>query len=239
MTEVWSCGGGRQSAAIAALIYTGQIDPPDVAVIADTGRERSSTWAYWEFLNKLIPIERVYAKDFATVDLWGGKDKRTLLIPAFTSVGGTAGKMSGFCSGEWKTRVVDRWLKSQGIKDYRRWLGFSTDELERAKDFSARFPLIEQRMSANDCISFVESLGWPSPPRSSCWMCPNHGLDEWRDIQRSEDWQKVVEFDREIRKTDPDVWLTREMIPMDQADFTDPNLDLFRDSGCESGVCFT
>lgn len=45
-TVIWNSGGGTQSAAIAALIVTGKLPKPDLAVIADTGRERSSTWDY-------------------------------------------------------------------------------------------------------------------------------------------------------------------------------------------------
>ena len=35
MISVWSFGGGVQSCAIAALIVSGKVAPPDVAVIAD------------------------------------------------------------------------------------------------------------------------------------------------------------------------------------------------------------
>jgi hypothetical protein len=161
------------------------------------------------------------------------------LIPAFSDFHGNAAKLAGYCSNEWKTRVIDRWLKRQGVKEYRRWLGFSTDELKRAKDHTAYFPLIELGLSRNDCLALIDDMGWPLPPRSSCYMCPNHGDEEWRDIQASADWPLVVAFDESIRERDPNVWLTRKMIPIASEDFTDPNGDLFRDSGCESGVCFT
>lgn len=46
MTIVWSYGGGVQSAAIGVLIREGVLPVPDLAVIADTGRERRSTWEY-------------------------------------------------------------------------------------------------------------------------------------------------------------------------------------------------
>jgi hypothetical protein len=39
MATVWSCGGGTQSAAIAALIVSGQMPVPDLSVIVDTERE--------------------------------------------------------------------------------------------------------------------------------------------------------------------------------------------------------
>jgi hypothetical protein len=45
---VWSCGGGTQSAAISALIVRGELPKPSAAIIADTGREASETWRYYE-----------------------------------------------------------------------------------------------------------------------------------------------------------------------------------------------
>jgi hypothetical protein len=46
MTTVWSYGGGTQTAAIAVLILQGKLPKPDIAVMADTGREIQSTWDY-------------------------------------------------------------------------------------------------------------------------------------------------------------------------------------------------
>jgi len=43
---VWSSGGGVQSSAIAALICQGKLPKPDLAVMADTGREYSPVWDY-------------------------------------------------------------------------------------------------------------------------------------------------------------------------------------------------
>lgn len=38
-TQVWSCGGGTQSGAIASLIRLGKLPRPDYAFMTDTGRE--------------------------------------------------------------------------------------------------------------------------------------------------------------------------------------------------------
>lgn len=89
--QVWSCGGGTQSAAIAALICRGEIKP-DLSVIVDTERDVQQTWDYYD--NILVPnlanvgviLNRVKKSEFATVDLYGGIDKNTLLIPAFTAM---------------------------------------------------------------------------------------------------------------------------------------------------------
>lgn len=44
--EVWSCGGGTQSGAIATLIGMGKLPKPDICFMTDTGREKSSTWPF-------------------------------------------------------------------------------------------------------------------------------------------------------------------------------------------------
>ncbi len=69
MTAVWSCGGGTDSAAIGAMIVQGTLPKPDLAVIVDTERERSSTP---RLADVGVTIERVPKSAYATVDLWGG-----------------------------------------------------------------------------------------------------------------------------------------------------------------------
>ena len=45
-TQIWSCGGGTQSGAIASLIASGELPRPDYAFMTDTGREKSGTWPF-------------------------------------------------------------------------------------------------------------------------------------------------------------------------------------------------
>ena len=47
-TEVWSCGGGTQSGAIAVLIGSGKLPKPDLCFMTNTGREKSGTWPFVE-----------------------------------------------------------------------------------------------------------------------------------------------------------------------------------------------
>lgn len=184
-TQIWNNGGGTQSAAIAALIVIGRLPKPDLAVIADTGRERSSTWDY---LNAYIApalasvgvtIHRVSKERYASNDLFGGKDSKTPLIPAFTTAAGDVGKLKGYCSGEWKRDVICRWATAEhGVKATTNWIGYSVDEIGRAVKaktarksqgkWQTRFPLIELGMNRGDCVALVQRMGWPFPPRSSC-----------------------------------------------------------------------
>lgn len=247
-TQLWASGGGVQSAAIAALIVQGELRP-DLAVIVDTEREQSTTWAYMDSV--IVPalatvgvtLHRVPKSAYATVDLYGGEDDDSLLIPAFTTQDGI-GKLPTFCSNEWKRRVVQRWATAQGVKLATMWLGISLDEHQRmsmvAGKWENRYPLIERRMNRGDCVALVEKMGWPTPPRSSCWMCPNHGDHEWREIRdhKPEDWQKAIHFEREIRLRDPHAFLHRSAVPLDAVDLSERNASLF-DNGCASGYCFT
>lgn len=257
-TQIWNNGGGMQSAAIAALIVTGKLPLPDIAVIADTGRERSSTWDY---LNTVtgpaleavgVTVHRVAKERYATKDLYGGKDGQTLLIPAFTTQGGSVGKLSGYCSGEWKRDVIRRFVtKEHNVKAATNWIGYSLDELGRALKaqnstknggkWLTNFPLIELGMNRGDCVALVQRMGWPLPPRSSCWMCPNMLMQEWRQVKEDpRDWPKVIQFDRQVRDSDPHAWLTDQALPIELTDFDDANEVLFgRDRGtCHSGLCF-
>lgn len=255
MIQVFSSGGGTQSCAIAALIIQGRLPKPDVAVIADTGFERSTTWGYQEryvapaLASVGVTLVRVRKSDYAKEGIYD-LSGRNLLLPAFTNQGGDTGKLSGFCSSKWKVRVIDRYLRSKGVrrKGYVKWIGFSTDELPRALrmmkggEFKAgliRFPLIDDvPMRRQQSIRLVESMGWPTPPRSNCWMCPNQSDAEWRDLKENspDEFRKAVEMEREIQKRDPFAWFHSSCVPLDQVDFTQPE-DLFSRS-CDSGACF-
>jgi hypothetical protein len=46
MKHIFNYGGGRQTVALSILIKRGVLPKPDRAIIANTGRENSSTWDY-------------------------------------------------------------------------------------------------------------------------------------------------------------------------------------------------
>lgn len=237
-----------QSAAIAALIVLGEIRP-DLGVIVDTEREQSTTWTYMDqvitpaLASVGFVLNKVKKSEYATVDLYGGADGETLLLPVFTNQSGDVGKLPTYCSTEWKTRVARRWATAQGCTEVDMWLGISSDEKHRMKaskgKWGNRHPLIERGMNRGDCESLVVNrMGWPRPPRSSCWNCPNHTQEEWRDIKENKpaDWSQAIRFDREMRHRDPNAFLHPDCIPLEHADLSDPNGVLF--GHCDSGLCF-
>jgi hypothetical protein len=247
---VWSCGGGVQSAAIAALICKGELPKPDVAVIADTGREASETWTYYSHTLTRhlgaagVHLVRLDPKEWATVDLWGGEDKDIALMPMFTNQSGEIGQTRKFCSNEWKSRPVSRYLRSLGLTHGQMWIGFSIDEIHRMRSdpkapWQHTYPLIDKRMSRSDCVATVLRAGWPPPPRSSCWMCPYRSDDEWIHLKRVSmgDFSRAMKLEKEIQRKDPSLYLHRSCKPLGTVNFGEAQRDLL--DQCGSGMCFT
>jgi hypothetical protein len=241
----WSYGGGVQSAAIGVLIREGVLPVPDLAVIADTGREKQTTWDY------LHNVMRPYLKPVGVticisppslkrVDLYDA-DGLTLM-PAFTA----KGRLPSFCSGEWKRDAIERWLRLQGVKACTQWLGFSLDEVRRVKKphrswCQLAYPLIEKRIDRDLCYQLIKGAGLPVPLKSRCWQCPHQTPEEWEQIRSNrEEWQKAIQLDEEIRSNDPKnegLYLHYSRVPLAMADDSTGLVPPSRP--CEGGHCFT
>jgi hypothetical protein len=258
--QVFSSGGGTQSCCIAALIVQGKLPQPDICVIADTGYENERTWEYLydvvipNLISVGVDVVRISAKEYAAP--WGRDvfaSSGQLMIPAYTDMSGNTAhlsKLSTYCSNAWKQEVVDRWLsKERGVTRSHmvKWIGFSRDEVKRVFRMAKgeeyqkgliRFPLIHDvPTTRQEAINIVKAMGWPAPPRSRCWMCPNQNDHEWREIKADpEMWKRAIEFEREFRKRDPHAFLHRKGVPIDEVDLTEDD-DLFAGK-CESGNCF-
>ena len=253
----WSYGGGTQSIALAVAVRQGRLPKPEVVAIADTGREASETWEYTDrwvrpMLREVGVEIHVIPHSVATVDLYGGEDGDSLLIPAYTK----DGALPTFCSSEWKKAVFRRFLRSLGYgpdQPVRTWIGISLDEMGRMKASNKMWqefyhPLVwDLRMRRGDCIESVRSAGLPTPPKSSCWMCPFRRNAQWRQLRDHypADFEKACALDEEIRANDKQggVWLHNSRAPLRDADLSDkpepPMFRLFGEvAGCDSGICW-
>jgi hypothetical protein len=190
-----------------------------------------------------IKIE-IVGHEYSYWDIVKGKSN-DVLIPAFTRQNGSIGKLNTFCSNEWKQRPIRRWLREKGIKNCDLWLGISTDEMERMKISDVDwvhnvYPLIEiLPTSRHQCISIVEKYGWPTPPKSRCWMCPNMSAYSWRELKNKwpEDFQKAVILEKEISKNN-EIFLHRLAEPLESAiSKSEEQSDMF--DGCDNGFCWT
>jgi len=232
-----------QSTAIAALIVKGELTP-DLAIIVDTERESSTTWEYHNNIvcpalkDVGVKLHRIRKSKYATVDLFSGN---TLLVPVYTETG----KFPTYCSAEWKVRVLQRWaVREYGVKQATVWLGITVDELKRVKQpigkWQNHYPLIDRRMSRGDCLALIDTMGWPPPPRSSCWMCPNHTKKEWADQKQKggSDWDRAVLLEKYLQSKDDEVYLAEPGVSLENMEFGDGGQMAFTGL-CDSGYCFT
>lgn len=247
--QVVHYGGGFQTAAMLVLIGEGVIPRPDRVVIADTGLEVRSTWDYLEnharpyLLAKAGLDIEVAPHSLATVDLYSHKG--TLLLPVFTETG----KFSAYCSGEWKTAVCRRYLRSQGITTATSWIGYAYDEKARwwqggkkaTEDGPWRiaFPLVERRIVKADCPVIIRKAGLPLPKKSRCKCCPNQPNAEWRDLRDNSpaEFEDACRLEDELREEDPGVYFHESRVPLRQADLDAPDRKE-PSRQCTLGICF-
>jgi len=248
---IWSSGGGTQSNAIAVMILQGKLPKPDLAVIADTGYELSSTWEYMErytapaLENIGVTLHRIKSADYATVGLYSKTGK--LLVPVYTryNADGSIGKLPTYCSNEWKGRVIQRYARSiyPKAKKFEMWMGMTMDEAQRVKITTGRwvkkYPLIDARMFRFDAINLVREYGWPTPPKSTCYICPNKSESHWKDIKENhpQDIEDAKKIEDKLREVDNDVFLHRQGVPLDAVDFDEAQGDMFNGK-CDTGHCF-
>ena len=256
MLEIHSSGGGTQSVAISVLVLQGKLSKPDMVVIADTGREMPTTWEYMERWWKPaleefgVPVFKIEKDKWSAP--WGRGLFATngdLMVPAFSSINNS--KLTNFCSKAWKAEAISRWLSQErGItrSKYRKWIGYSFDETRRILPMMAGaefrggliyLPLVQTvRLKRHESVKVVTDFGWPKPPRSRCFDCPNQSDLEWAEVKVDHPllFQSAIDRDEEIREKDPHAYLHSSIKPLKDADLSRED-DLFSAS-CPSGECF-
>lgn len=229
--KIISLGWGVQSWTLAAMAALGDVEPVDYVVHADTTHEASWTYAFaasWTpWLEQHgVRVVTVKSKEKLLQPLDSGKF--VVDIPAFTFGENTNGQIKRQCTSDWKIANIRRWLQAnRNGERVEQWIGISLDEALRMKPsdvkyITHRWPLIEKRMTRNDCVNWLERHGLEVPQKSSCYFCPFHSTAEWRRIKDdgNGDWQKALEADEQIRKARPpyDLYLHPSRKPLGEVD---------------------
>ena len=241
-----SLGAGRQSTTMLFMGLEGAFGPkPDAAIFADTGRESKLTYAHLDWLEKEVapfPIHRVTAGNIRD-DLLD-RDRRFASIPVFVKHDNglrSRGKLKRQCTSEYKLTPIARKvreLNGGSRRPVEQWIGISLDEAHRMKPsrvkyITHRWPLIEARMTAHDCLRWLKGHGYPEPPRSACIECPLHGDDYWRDSRenRPDEFAEACDFDRALRDGRVRMgkdglngvsYLHDSLIPLEEVDLSTP-----------------
>lgn len=239
-----SLGAGVQSSTVALMIAKGEIPMVDGAIFADTQWEPKGVYAWLDWLEQQLPfpVHRVTRGNIreAIVSKQTAQGFRFASIPwHMQQPDGRTGMGRRQCTNEYKLeplRQAKRCLLGYG-KGQRipkgscvTLIGISTDEASRAKDSHEvwnvnEFPLLDARMSRQDCLRWMQRHGYPRPPKSSCIGCPFHSNAEWRAIRADpEAWADVVEIDAIIREPVRGIrgqqFMHRSMLPIAEVDLS-------------------
>jgi hypothetical protein len=265
--RVLSLGAGVQSTTLLLMMLEGEIEMADHVIFADTGWEPKPVYEHLEYLKQLIdeagiPFHMVTAGNIRADAL--SENSRFASMPLHTmSPEGKKGLVRRQCTNEYKIQPL---LKKQrelaGLKKGQRCkdhlittiIGISWDESQRMRDaafswIKNEYPLVDRRITRQDCIDWCESKGYKRPPRSACIGCPFKSDDQWRLLrdEMPEAWADAVEFDNDIRvlltkkgsRFTSVPYLHSSCTPLDQADLRTNDekgvMSLF-DMECE-GMC--
>ena len=222
--HVLSLGAGVQSSTLALMAAAGEVTPmPTAAIFADTQAEPASVYRWLDWLEKELPfpVHRVTKGSLTDAQLLIRKRTKTVgkpwsksLIPAFIkNPDGTKGIMGRGCTYDHKSlQLLKKQRELGGIKRGQKtvgvvsWIGISLDEVVRMKSsrerwVENRWPLIEKEMTRHDCLRWMQSNGYPTPPRSACVYCPFHSDAEWRRLQEDEpaEFNRAVKFELQLQ----------------------------------------
>jgi hypothetical protein len=180
------------------------------------------------------------------------------------------------CTKEYKIEVVERMIRRDVLrlkprqripKDVHvtQLFGISWDERKRAdrirlrfdadiKWASVEFPLIDKRLTRQDCLDWLKGRVPHQVPRSACVFCPYKSAVEWQKTKENpEEWARAVEVDRALRvegnvvnrNMDQALYLHRQCVPLEMIDFeaeaakeaAKKRTPLFALLDCGEGMC--
>ena len=263
--RVLSLGAGVQSSALLYMMIDGVIPKVEHAIFADTGWEPKEVYEQLKYLETLmkaanITFHKVSAGNIRKDALAG---KRFATMPFHTrGLDGTKGIVRRQCTQEYKIQPLLRKQRElAGLQPRQRnkehimttVMGISYDESQRMRDPSFSwlrndYPLVDLKITRQDCIDYARTHGYRESPRSACIGCPYKSNLEWRRLRdgQPDEWSDAVAFDQAMRspETKPNrltstLYLHQDAVPLEEADLrTDPERGIFTlfDQEC-AGIC--
>ena len=202
MKTYLSLGAGVDTTAI--LLMPDIMDKTDFVMFADTCGENPETY---EYIDKYIkPYLEKIQKPLIIVH---GEEKVNGKIETNMEMAYLGWKMipvrfMRHCTDKWKIRPMHKYLQSNYPDDSLRVIiGFAFDEIQRVnttrwQDQETWFPLIDKKMTRDDCKKYILKQGFPVPPKSGCFYCPFQRLDQWKNLRNNHPdlWQRAVDLEQ-------------------------------------------
>ena len=177
--HILSFGGGVNTVALMVMLVRDDA-PLDGVIFADTGGETPDTYesvkvARSYLAEHRIPFTVVEARPKGT-DLYGTALRRRV-IPSV---------QWRWCTRDYKVLPIHRYYRQLG-KHVNQYMGIAFDEVHRMRDsrepyITNLYPLIDGRLTRQDCIDLIAESGLPVPEKSGCYFCPFNSSERWRQL---------------------------------------------------------
>src|SRR5947208_2916595 len=166
LKHILSYGGGINTTALMILLIKRRM-PLDEAVFADTGAELPETYRNIRLAKRYlgkrgIPLRVVKSKNGTLLETC----KRRRVIPS---------QIWRWSTRDYKITPIRAYYRSLKSHIYE-YLGIAYDEVERIKastdsNITSSFPLVDEKMTREDCVRMIKREGFPIPTKSGCYFC--------------------------------------------------------------------
>jgi len=235
---VISYGGGVQSTALVVLAMQRGWRIDEIVHVDLLDAESPATREYVKHFARWL--RETHRRDITVIqrDLYGDMLARPAFTPAPWRSRDGSFMLKRQCTRQYKVEPIRRYLYDK----YRReriglMLGISVDEFHRMRESDAKriehlYPLVDERLTRNDCRAILERAGLATPPKSSCWFCPYRSARSQSELlrqypalrEKGEELERRINEERRKRGKDAIVVLRADAAE-EQADF------------CEEGFC--
>ena len=239
MATVISYGGGVQSTALVVLAMQRGWQIDEIIHVDLLDAESPATREYVKYFAGWL--REAHQRDITILqrDLYGDM----LANPAFTPAPWRAADGSFMlkrqCTRQYKVEPIRRYLYDKYKREkIRLMLGISVDEFHRMRDSGSKrienvYPLVDERLTRNDCRAILERAGLTPPPKSSCWFCPYRSARSQAELlkqypalrEMAVELERRINEERRARGKDEIAVLRADAALDDQSDF------------CEEGFC--
>ncbi len=170
-------GGGVNSTALVILLAQQGWRGP--VLFADTGAEHEGTylfvrlfdsWLQQKFDLSLVYIGAEYRSNHYKPGLINAMDLYHQ-IPLIRA---------RWCTTEYKIEPIKRWCKQNAYDFDQCFVGIAYDESHRQPDKPR--PLVDWKVTRDDCARIIQEAGLPIPRKSGCWCCPFQSKSQWRHL---------------------------------------------------------
>ena len=179
---ILSYGGGLNSTALLIFLIKNNY-PLDLVIFADTGNEFNYTYETVKTYNEYCNNNNI---QFQIV-----KSKNGIIYDYYFEKKITPNRMKRDCTTKFKISPIRQYIRKKYPKEkFVFYIGIDFDEYHRMRESNVKYikneyPLVDNKIGRNDCITILKNENLPVPEKSGCYFCPFTNKENWIKLLNS------------------------------------------------------